>query len=241
MKIKKKHLILSILLPIQILLVQIAGLYPAVIERYYSNGIYPFIAAFFRILFGWIPFSIGDLVIAFLTFTFLRFGYRLIKARFKNSIPKLFHLTAILSIFYFGFYLFWGLNYYRAPLGEILGYRQTEYTTKQLLNTTDYVVEQLNSYQRKITNSDTLQVENPYSEKKIYEMALAGYQNLAEDFPMIHYEHSSVKSSLMSLLQSYNGTSGYFNPLTGEAQVNDRIPKTGYPTTTCHEMAHQIG
>ena len=28
---------------------------------------------------------------------------------------------------------------------------------------------------------------------------------------------------------------------SGEAQVNDRIPKTGYPTTTCHEMAHQIG
>ena len=58
---------------------------------------------------------------------------------------------------------------------------------------------------------------------------------------MFAYESPSVKSSLMSLLQTYNGTSGYFNPLTGEAQVNDRIPKTGYPTTTCHEMAHQIG
>jgi hypothetical protein len=45
----------------------------------------------------------------------------------------------------------------------------------------------------------------------------------------------------MSLLQTYIGTGGYLNPLTGEAQVNDRIPKTGYPTTICHEMAHQIG
>lgn len=45
----------------------------------------------------------------------------------------------------------------------------------------------------------------------------------------------------MSLLQTYNGTAGYLNPLTGEAQVNGRIPKTGYPTTICHEMAHQIG
>ena len=45
----------------------------------------------------------------------------------------------------------------------------------------------------------------------------------------------------MSLLQTYNGTGGYLNPLTGEAQVNSRIPKTSYPTTTCHEMAHQIG
>ena len=45
----------------------------------------------------------------------------------------------------------------------------------------------------------------------------------------------------MSLLQTYSGTSGYFNPFTGEAQVNKMIPKTGYPTTTCHEIAHQIG
>ena len=72
-------------------------------------------------------------------------------------------------------------------------------------------------------------------------MAATGYDNLSKDFPQLKYQFKSVKSSLMSLLQTYNGTSGYLNPLTGEAQVNDRIPKTSYPTTTCHEIAHQIG
>jgi len=42
-------------------------------------------------------------------------------------------------------------------------------------------------------------------------------------------------------MHMYTGTSGYFNPITGEAQVNKMIKKTGFPTTTCHEMAHQIG
>jgi hypothetical protein len=241
MKIQKKHLLLSLLLPIQIILVQVAGEYPAFIELYYSNGVYPIISRFLRLLFGWVPFSVGDLMIAILSFTFFRFIYRLIKSRFKNWIPKAFHLTAILSGIYFCFYLFWGLNYYRAPLGETLAYNQKEYSTNQLISTTNYVVEQLNFYQHLITHNDSLKVENPYSQEEMYLMAIAGYQNLEADFPMLTYKTPSIKSSLMSLLQTYNGTSGYFNPLTGEAQVNDRIPKTGYPTTTCHEMAHQIG
>ena len=241
MKIQKKHLFFTFLLPVQIVLVQIAGQYPAFIEHFYSNGIYPMIARLLRFLFGWIPFSVGDLLLFFLVFASLRFVYRLCKSRFQNWIAKLVHLTAILSGIYCCFYLFWGLNYYRAPLKETLGYNQREYTTSQLVNTTYYVVEQLNFYQQNITNFDSIQVENPYSEKKIHQMAVVGYQNLAQDFPMFTYEVPSVKRSFMSLLQTYNGTSGYFNPLTGEAQVNDRIPKTGYPTTTCHEMAHQIG
>ena len=241
MKIQKKHLLLSLLLPIQIILVQVAGEYPAFIELYYSNGVYPIISRFLRLLFGWVPFSVGDLMIAILSFTFFRFIYRLIKSRFKNWIPKAFHLTAILSGIYFCFYLFWGLNYYRAPLGETLAYNQKEYSTNQLISTTNYVVEQLNFYQHLITHNDSLKVENPYSQEEMYLMAIAGYQNLEADFPMLTYKTPSVKSSLMSLLHTYSGTSGYFNPLTGEAQVNDRIPKTGYPTTTCHEMAHQIG
>ena len=241
MKRNKKHLFLSILLPIQVILVQIAGQYPAFIERYYSNGIYPALSSFLRLLFGWIPFSIGDLIIAFLVFALLRFLVRLFKTKFKNGVGKLLHLTAILSGIYFCFYLFWGLNYYRAPLEESLGYDQTEYSTQQLLQSTDYVVNELIFYQQKITKNDTLRVQNNYSEKQLYSMAVKGYINLEKEFPMLQYKHPSVKSSLMSLLQSYNGTSGYFNPFSGEAQVNDRIPKTGYPTTICHEMAHQIG
>jgi hypothetical protein len=241
MKWNKKHIILAIFLPIQILLMQLVAKIPAFIERFYSNGIYPYISSFFRIILGWIPFSFGDVVLAFGLFIFIRFLYRLIKNKFKNFIPKLIHFIAVLSLIYFCFYLFWGLNYYREPLAKNLNYQQKEYTTEQLQNVTEHIIENLNKYQLEITKNDTLKVENPYQQKKMYAMAVSGYTNLAKDFPQLSYQFSSVKSSLMSALQSYNGTSGYLNPLTGEAQVNDKIPKTSYPTTTCHEMAHQIG
>jgi hypothetical protein len=241
MKINKKDLFLTLLLPIQIVLVQIAGKHPAIVERYYSDGFYPIIAAFFRILFGWIPFSFGDVVLASLLFWLLRFIYKLIKNRAENWVPKMLQLTAVLSVLYGCFYLFWGLNYYRMPLAKNLGYDQTKYTTQQLIHTTEQVIEQLNFYQQKIAQNDSLRVINPYSQQQMYEMAMEGYQNLAQYFPTLNYKHPSVKSSLMSGLQSYMGTGGYFNPLSGEAQINERIPKTGYPTTICHEMAHQIG
>lgn len=214
---------------------------PAMIEKYYSNGIYPYISSFFRILLGWIPFSVGDLLIAFGVFLIFRFLFLLIKYRFKNFIPKIIHFTAILSVIYFCFYLFWGLNYYREPLAKNLNYKQQKYTTEQLAKVTKHIIKKLNEYQFKITQNDTLKVDNSYQPKVMYQLAINGYNNLAVDFPQLKYQFSSVKSSSMSLLQTYNGTSGYLNPLTGEAQVNDKIPKTSYPTTTCHEMAHQIG
>ena len=241
MKTNKKHLLIAILLPIQILLIKLATEYPAFIEQYYSNGIYPPISSFLRIILGWIPFSVGDVLLAFGLFIFIRFIFRLIKSRFKNFIPKIIHFTAILSVIYFCFYLFWGLNYYREPLAKNLEYQQQKYTTEQLKKVTEHVINKLNYYQLKITNNDTLKVENPYSQKEMYNMATTGYHNLSKDFPQLKYQHKSVKSSLMSLLQSYNGTAGYLNPLIGEAQVSDKLPKTSYPTTTCHEMAHQIG
>jgi len=241
MKINNKHLLLALFLPIQVVLVQLAAKNPAFIEQYYSKGIYPPIAAFLRIIFGWLPFSVGDLLIAALLFIFIRFIYRLIRARFHLFFPKIIHFTAILSLLYFCFYLFWGLNYYRQPLADNLKYHQKKYSTSQLEKVTETIIKKLNYYQFNITKNDSIKVKNNYSQKDMYLMAIEGYKNLEKDFPQLKYKYKSVKSSLMSLVQTYIGTGGYINPLTGEAQVNDKTPKTGYPTTVCHEMAHQIG
>ena len=241
MKTNKKQLFLAILLPIQILLVQLAAKNPAFIETYYAQGVYPCISLFLRFIFGWLPFSFGDLLIGFLLFIFLRFIFRLIKTRCKNIIAKTIHFTAILSIIYFCFYLFWGLNYYRESLAKNLKYQEKKYTTAELQKVTAHIIKKLNYYQFEITKNDTIKVDNKYHRKEMYKMAISGYDNLENHFPQLKYQVTSLKSSLMSVLQTYNGTAGYLNPLTGEAQVNDRIPKTSYPTTVCHEMAHQIG
>ena len=37
------------------------------------------------------------------------------------------------------------------------------------------------------------------------------------------------------------GYSGYLNPFTGEAQVNDLAAHYSFPVTAAHEVAHQLG
>ncbi|OSY89146.1 hypothetical protein WH52_00365 [Tenacibaculum holothuriorum] len=241
MQYSKKHLFLSLLLPIQVILVQFLSQKPQFIEQYYSNGIYPKISIVLRFLLGWIPFSFGDVLGFVLLFLLLRGIYILIKHKFKNFIGQLLKLTAILSVIYGCFYLFWGLNYFREPLAKNLGLQQAPYTTEQLVKTTEIIIDSLNAIQQQITKNDTIEVVLPYSQKEIYQLAPNGFHQLSSKLPQLNYRVSSIKNSLVSLFQSYNGTSGYLNPITSEAQVNDMIPKTGYPATTCHEMAHQIG
>ena len=153
----------------------------------------------------------------------------------------LLQFITTLSVIYFCFYAFWGFNYFREPLAKNLGLQQSTYTTEQLVETTQQIVLELNKIHLQITNNDSIKVIVPYTQKEIYQFATNGYKNLAFMYPQLTYKNPSTKSSLVSLFQSYNGTSGYINPITGEAQINDMIPKTGYPSTTCHEMAHQIG
>ncbi|CAL2086582.1 conserved hypothetical protein [Tenacibaculum sp. 190524A05c] len=241
MKPNKKTIILATLLPIQILLVKYVSQKPEFIEQYYSNGIYPYISRFFRIILGWIPFSVGDLIGLVLLSMFVFETYKLIKNRFSNLLKKSIQLIAFLSIIYFCFYLFWGLNYFREPLAKKLNLKHSKYSTEQLIVTTNFFLEKLNALQQNITGNDTIKVSVPYSNSEIYKKVPKAFNNLSTDYPVLSYQNPAVKNSLVSLFQSYNGTSGYLNPITSEAQVNSMIPKTGLPSTSCHEVAHQIG
>jgi hypothetical protein len=42
-------------------------------------------------------------------------------------------------------------------------------------------------------------------------------------------------------LMNYVGIEGYYNPFTGEAQVNTTMPALLQPFVACHEISHQLG
>src|SRR5687768_14965936 len=51
----------------------------------------------------------------------------------------------------------------------------------------------------------------------------------------------SIKPSFYSYAGNYLGFSGYYNPFSGEAQVNTTIPAFSQPFVSCHEIGHQLG
>jgi len=233
--------LLSLALPVQILLVKIISYFPELIEHYYSNGLFPYISVFFRTIYGWIPFSIGDISYAIISVGFIIFSYRFIKNKLKNRKQQFFKLVAYLSLFYFIFHLFWGLNYYRTSLFKTLNIEEKEYTLNELIILTDTLLLKLKQTQLVLVTNDTVKVTIPYSRKALLNKTKLGYDMLAKEYPQYHYTKPSLKPSLFSLPLTYMGFAGYFNPLSSEAQVDILAPKINLPMTCSHELAHQLG
>lgn len=229
--------ILPFLLLIQIILLQIISFFPEIIECFYSNGLYVWISKFSRILFGWVPFSIGDIIYALLILWIIKWFYQNWKINWKQ---KTLYVLGFFSVFYFTFHLLWALNYHREPLFEKMNIER-DYTDADLLVFTEKLITKTNQIQFEITKDKNQKVVVPYTQEQIFEMNLNGYENLSKQYPSFKYENPSVKKSLLSVPLSYMGFSGYLNPFTNEAQVNNLGPMFSFPMTTNHEMAHQLG
>lgn len=224
----------------QIFIVKWLGNHPDLIERYYSEGIYPYIARFFRVLYGWIPFSVGDILYFILAILALRYGF---KHRLEiKAYPLRFvrNIVFVLSIAYFTFNLLWGLNYYRLPIAQKFALQEKN-SKAELLELTKALIAKTNALQLRITKDTALAVVIPYTKKEIFEKTLVGYEQLEKSYPFLSYKHPSIKKSLFSTALSYMGYGGYLNPFTHEGQVNARLPNFRFPVVAGHEIGHQLG
>src|SRR5687768_16663724 len=112
-----KRLIIIAGLALFIFLLNVLTNYPAVIERYYSNGFYVAVCYVLHPVLNIFPFSVGDLlysaVILYLIYFVARLIYLLFKGRFKVIGKAMLGLIIGIQAAYLIFYLFWGMNYFR--------------------------------------------------------------------------------------------------------------------------------
>ncbi len=231
---------IALSLPLQILLVRWARDYPGFIEQYYSRGLYPYIASALRFLYGWIPFSIGDIVYTLLIILGIRYvvlNWLLIRAKPLSFIRNVF---LVASGAYLTFHLLWGLNYYREPLSKTLDLKDT-CTKEELVEFTSRLLDRTNTLQLKLAGSDSVQVPFPFRHGEVFEKISSDYHPIPGKAPFFEYPDPSIKTSLYSLALTYMGYGGYLNPFTLEAQVNRKIPMFRFPVVSCHEIAHQLG
>lgn len=238
----KKNKVLVILAGVALLLRVFSG-FPEAVDRYYAHGFYPFMAAVQRMLLGWIPFSIGDLLygaaIVFLVFKLVDLIRRLVRRktdrRYWLGGGRL--LLHVVLWVYVTFNLCWGLNYNRAGIAADLGLQVDKYTKEELVRVMQVLVDRLHS----LDSTGRTDREALHKKRYLFGGAVAAYDSLTPHHPAISYRHASVKPSLYSYLGNYLGYTGYYNPFTGEAQVNTTVPVFVQPFTTCHEIGHQLG
>jgi len=217
--------------------------FPTIIEVYYSVGCYPFLAKSLRYLTGFIPFSIGDIGYVFTVIYLIYNALQLVLKIKQRSINKqllnriIFKLLKTGLWCYLIFKLFWGLNYDRLGIAHQLSLAPKKYSKEAVVAITHQLIDSLNACRRQFKDS----VLPNIGSKIITEKAVKGYAYAAVNWPFLNYTQPSVKQSLYSVVGDYIGFTGYFNPITGEAQVRSDIPNLLVPYITCHEMAHQLG
>lgn len=226
-----------------VIAIKVFSLFPAAVERYYSNGIYPVISGAQRILFGWIPFSIGDILYAAVVIILLVRLYRMVRLvvrrktnwqYWKNTLAMT--VFVVLSV-YVSFNLLWGLNYNRLGIAQQLHLKPGKYEKEQLHQMMVSVAHRLNS----LDSLAKMDRNSLHRKRVLINRADDSYEVMAKKYPLFNYSFRSVKPSLFSYLGNYLGYTGYYNPFTGEAQVNTTVPVFVQPFTTCHEIGHQLG
>jgi len=213
---------------------------PTRVEAVYSRGFYSFISSVSRAFWGWIPFSIGDMIyifiILFLLSRLIRFFRRKSPGQAQWPMIKLRILKVILAIVWVWliFQVLWGFNYYRENVGVQFDLADRAPTPMDLNRLATYFLEETNAFAE---GRSTLK----FNKKKEFQVVLEAYDSLAKQYPFLTYANPSFKASLFGVVGSYMGYGGYYNPLSGEAQVNDQLPIFLLPFTSAHEVAHQLG
>lgn len=218
--------------------------YPGWVERNYTYGVYPLISKLQRFLFGWLPFSIGDLFYGFLVLVILYKAFRFFRVIFQKKFTRKYFIMSLQQLIflflfiYVSFNLLWGLNYNRQGISAQLGIQVKTYTLEDLNTLTFTLQKHLNNYAEQVTEEQRI----TYNKKRnLFNEASDAYREVGQQYSFLNYKPKSVKPSLFSYLGNYLGFQGYYNPFSGEAQVNTTIPRFLEPFVTAHEIAHQLG
>ncbi|MGF7056630.1 hypothetical protein HNR33_000294 [Brassicibacter mesophilus] len=244
-----KKLLSVLLIPLGIILTNIAKHNPQIVEKVYSTGFYKTVTYILSNITGIVPYSVAEFLL-YALFIFIVVKIILSIVRIKNS--KEYRLKAIIyflqnilitiSLLYFCFLLVWGLNYYRLPFSRIAKLDTKPASLSELENLCTDLIKRAN----KLKDESIKQSYNNTANMSRYDMdvlnrAYKGYDNVSAIYPELEGKYGKPKKVLSSTAMSYLGISGIYFPYTAEANVNTNIPDIMLPNTASHEMAHQRG
>jgi hypothetical protein len=228
------------------ILIFIFGLSSSLVEQVYSDHIYLWIAAVLRAVSARVPFPLGDLLYLLLIGFVLFKGCLFIRKALQKKLSKAngvlvpLALGKFILILYIAFKLLWGLNYSRPPINKRLGITDAKYNNKELIALAAYLINNINRIQQERSI-------NPQTKNKVYSIgelqagAVASYAGLSKSNQFFRYPQPVVKKVLNTWMITKIGLEGYYSPVSGEANLNMRIPAADLPFVTCHEIAHQLG
>lgn len=234
----KRKLIVLFLVLIFLIIIHYLLSYSAETISIYSRYIFRPFQNVRNILFGSLPFSFGDIlyVAGGIALTLLVVRWILYTAKIKtyghNLLSSFIRTLSAFVIVYIIFFLGWGGNYYKPTLTKHwkLDTVAWDRSDSFLVKFDRFLVDKLNAYAPHYKDLSFDEVDKrSRSFYKKYTDSETKMRGL------------NAKPSVFGNLMEYFAIQGYYNPFTGEAQVNRNLPGFMLPFVVCHELAHQSG
>ncbi len=227
---------------------------PALVETVYGRGAGPWIALALSRATGWIPFPVGEGLMAagLALYLYLAARASLALARrrrhLRNAIAGgALRVAADAGVILTLFYILWGFNYARPPLAQRLDLPSgTGADTAEIAALARHEVQATNEAYLAIHHAPdaghpTVIAESP----GLLEAGLAaGWRSAVEDEGLptaLDIRRGPVKRFIPDRFPSRVGIAGFYFPWTGEAIVDGGEPALLLPFDMQHEKAHQRG
>ncbi len=240
-----KRIWLLLLAPLGLLLTLMARVDNGWVEGFHAQYVYPLFANSIGWLVSLLPFSVLELLIllgiAALLFYLVWSVVQICRNRavWKNRLYRLgLNLLGGLSVLYFGFVLFMGLNYYRDSITVHMELSVQSSSKEELYDLCEILIADCNFYREQLAE-DERGVADLSDFSELAEGARDAYSALEEELPILEAVDVRNKPLLTSEFFSMVLTTGIYIPF--ESGINVNIPETSLPSTMCHELSHFRG
>lgn len=264
MLLEKKRFWCGLGIPLSMLLTWLAHLSPAATERWFSMGVYRFIAATYGRVFGYLPFSVAQFLIVIVPVGMLlyimyelyslvrnfvtRVGYNEYRAyscgeeRKKIASRLVANVLCAVGVLWLMFTLGAGLNYARQEFGYTIGLESRPSYPHELAALTEILVQQANALSHQVERNEYghMVISAP-NFRTLSNEAREIFRNAGDEFPVLAGFVPHTKPVVYSRILSRARIAGVYIPWTMEPHVNADMMPYNIPATILHELAHFRG
>jgi hypothetical protein len=219
---------------------------PAVVERSYSNGIYPEIDRTIRSYTQALPFSLGDvllialvLVLFFGTMHIIRDGLRFRRSFFRVIAVLarvVLRWAAVFALLFAWFLAAWGYGYSRVPLAEKVPVHPERVSEDRVDAYADRLVDRLNS------EAEAAHTELGFAPEEIARRLTPSWEATIRRLGDLQsFEPYRPKHTLFDRFMTASGTTGFTDPWTHEVNLASSLFAVERPAIYAHEWSHLAG
>ena len=244
----KKRLFLLLLWPIAGLILLLSRCSEEFAEHVFARGIYRVYHTPISFLTGWMPFSLGELILYAIIPTILIglivWVIHMVRERTGHVFVRgAVNLLCILGVVFFMFVFGCGANYYRYTYAKCTGMEVKPGTDEELYGLCLSLTERANDLRIQLNDcedSDGIFVL-PFSKRELALRAKDAVTAFGQENPLLKGYYTPPKPVIWSEGMSRLEITGVYFPFTAEANVNINASDFSIGAAMCHELSHMAG